>query len=73
MEEALRRMTCGPDPSDVAGLLTEEEAAEAKEAVNRMRALDRDPLDDARIAFEKKDVEEWSSIHRISSIPPRGS
>ncbi|ELZ43748.1 hypothetical protein C463_08769 [Halorubrum californiense DSM 19288] len=37
MEETLRRMTRGPDPSDVAGLLTEEEAERAKEAVANLR------------------------------------
>ena len=37
MEETLRRMTRGPHPSDVAGLLTEAEAEDAKEAVKRLR------------------------------------
>jgi len=37
MEEALRRMTRGPHPNDVAGLLTEEEAGDAKRAVKRLR------------------------------------
>jgi predicted CopG family antitoxin len=52
MEETLRRMTRGPHPSDVAGLLTEEEAEDAKEAVGRLRGGDRDRLDAARSAFE---------------------
>lgn len=59
MEETLRRMTRGPQPSDVAGLLTEEEEAEgAKEAVRRLRGRDRDRLDAARNAFEREDTGE---------------
>ncbi|RQG98069.1 hypothetical protein [Natrarchaeobius chitinivorans] len=54
MEETLRRMTRGPHPSDVAGLLTEEEAEDAKEAVNRLRGRDQDRLNDARCAFESE-------------------
>lgn len=34
MEETLRRMTRGPNPADVAGLLTTAEAEEAKRAVS---------------------------------------
>ncbi|WP_435063706.1 hypothetical protein [Halobaculum sp. EA56] len=52
MEETLRRMTRGPHPSDVAGLLTEDEAEEAKDAVSRLRGGDRDRLDAARDTFE---------------------
>jgi ElaB/YqjD/DUF883 family membrane-anchored ribosome-binding protein len=52
MEETLRRMTRGPHPDDVAGLLTEQEAADAKEAVDALRERDRDRLDDARDAVE---------------------
>jgi len=40
-------MTRGPHPSDVAGLLSESEAEEAKEAVDRLRSGDRDRLDNA--------------------------
>ena len=58
MEETLRRMTRGPHPSDVAGLLTEEEAKDAKEAANRLRGRDRDRLDAARSAFESEDADE---------------
>ena len=58
MEETLRRMTRGPHPNDVAGLLTEEEAEDAKEAVNRLRGRDRDRLDAARNAFEGEDADE---------------
>jgi hypothetical protein len=52
MEETLRRMTRGPHPNDVAGILTEDEAEEAKEAVDRLRGRDRDRLDAASSAFE---------------------
>jgi predicted CopG family antitoxin len=52
MEETLRRMTRGPHPGDVAGLLSEEEAEDAKEAVDRLRG-GRDRLDAAREAFEE--------------------
>lgn len=53
MEETLRRMTRGPHPDDVAGLLTEEEAEEAKDAVEDLRSRDRTRLDAARAAFEE--------------------
>ncbi len=58
MEETLRRMTRGPHPSDVAGLLTEEEAENAREATNRLRRGDRGRLDAARSAFESEDTGE---------------
>lgn len=58
MEETLRRMTRGPHPSDVAGLLSEEEAEDAGEAVDRLRGRDRDRLDAARDAFERDGVGE---------------
>ena len=58
MEETLRRMTRGPHPGDVAGLLTEEEGEDAKEAVNRLRGRDRDRLDAARSAFESEGIDE---------------
>ncbi len=54
MEETLRRMTRGPNPQDVAGLLTEDEAEDAKKAVDRLRGQDRDRLDTAREAFEDR-------------------
>lgn len=54
MEETLRRMTRGPHPTDVAGLLTEEEAKDAKEAGSRLRRRDRDRLEAARSAFERE-------------------
>lgn len=58
MEETLRRMTRGPHPDDVAGLLSEEEADEAKEAVERLRGRDRDRLDAARNTFKNEDTDE---------------
>lgn len=51
MEETLRRMTRGPHPDDVAGLLSESDAEEAKAAVDRLRGRDRDRLDAARETF----------------------
>jgi hypothetical protein len=58
MEETLRRMTRGPHPDDVAGLLSEAEAAEAKEAVGDLRGRGRGRLDAARNAFESGDTDE---------------
>ncbi|CCQ33854.1 hypothetical protein HLRTI_003432 [Halorhabdus tiamatea SARL4B] len=58
MEETLRRMTRGPHPSDVAGLLTEDEAEDAKAAVDRLRGRDRGRLEAARSAFEHEDTGE---------------
>ena len=58
MEETLRRMTRGPHPSDVAGLLTEEEAKNAKQAVEDLRGRDRNRLDAASSAFERGDADE---------------
>ncbi|MEZ3163803.1 hypothetical protein ABNG03_03945 [Halorubrum sp. RMP-47] len=58
MEETLRRMTRGPHPGDVAGLLTAGEAEEAKEAVENLRGRDRDRLDAAGNAFEAEDTTE---------------
>ena len=57
MEETLRRMTCGPHPSDVAGVLSEDETDEAKAAVDRLRGGDRDRLEDARDAFDRDGAE----------------
>jgi len=55
MEETLRRMTRGPNPGDVAGLLTAEEADAAKEAVEALRGRDGDRFAAARDAFESDD------------------
>ncbi|MFB6087864.1 MAG: antitoxin VapB family protein [Haloarculaceae archaeon] len=52
MEETLRRMTRGPNPDDVAGLLSESDAEDAKEAVDRLRGRDRKRFQRAREAFE---------------------
>ncbi|AWB26750.1 hypothetical protein [Halococcoides cellulosivorans] len=52
MEETLRRMTRGPSPNDVAGLLTDDEATAAKAAVEDLRGRDRDRFEDARSAVE---------------------
>jgi hypothetical protein len=57
MEETLRRMTRGPHPSDVVGLLTDSEAETAKDAVTGLRGGDRDRLDAARSAFETEEPE----------------
>ncbi|WP_436912351.1 hypothetical protein [Halosimplex marinum] len=55
MEETLRRMTRGPNPDDVAGLLTSEEAERAKAAVDDLRGRDGDRFAAARAAFEDDD------------------
>jgi len=57
MEETLRRMTRGPHPSDVAGVLSEDETDEAKAAVDRLRGGDRDRLEDACDAFDRDGAE----------------
>jgi hypothetical protein len=53
MEETLRRLTRGPHPSDVAGMLTTAEAKEAKEAVSSLRNRDTERFEKAREAFEE--------------------
>ncbi|MFT4932326.1 MAG: hypothetical protein ACI91T_002217 [Natronomonas sp.] len=58
MEETLRRMTRGPHPDDVAGLLTEDEAETGKRAVKRLRSRDRDRLGAARSTFEDEETHE---------------
>jgi len=54
MEETLRRMTRGPYPNDVAGLLTDDEATEAKEAVENLGDRDRSRFEVARNAFDSE-------------------
>jgi hypothetical protein len=54
MEQTLRRLTRGPHPSDVAGLLTDEEVEEAKEKVEKLRRGDADRLKRAREAFDSE-------------------
>lgn len=51
MEDALRRLTRGPHPSEVAGLLTPDEADELKEAVKGRRDGDAERKRRARDAF----------------------
>jgi hypothetical protein len=50
-DETLRRLSRGPDPGFVAGFLTDEEAAEAKAAVEDLRDRDDDRFDRARDAL----------------------
>jgi hypothetical protein len=57
MEETLRRMTRGPHPDDVAGLLSEDEATEAKEAVTELRSRDSSRFEAARNAFDTENSE----------------
>lgn len=53
MEETLRRLTRGPHPSDVAGMLTASEANEAKEAIAALNDRDDERLRRARKAFRE--------------------
>jgi predicted CopG family antitoxin len=53
LEETLRRVAGGPHPSEVAGLLTPEEAEEAKAAVKRLRESDGERKRRAREAFSE--------------------
>lgn len=55
MEETLRRMTRGPAPTDVAGLLSEDEAETAKDAVSRLRNGDSERFAAAQQAFNETD------------------
>ncbi|MFC6942830.1 antitoxin VapB family protein [Salinirubellus sp. GCM10025818] len=52
MEETLHRLIRGPNPEDVAGLLTSEEADEAKEAVKDLRDRDGSCFEAVREAFD---------------------
>jgi predicted CopG family antitoxin len=58
MEEMLRRLIRGPNPEDVAGLLTSEEAEEAKETVEDLRDRDRSRFEAAREAFGGEGADE---------------
>lgn len=51
MEDTLRRVTGGPQPDSVAGLLTDDEAATAKAAAAELRSRDNGRLDAVRGAF----------------------
>lgn len=52
MEETLRRLTRGPHPSEVAGVLSPSEAEELKAAVDGLREGDAKRKRRARDAFE---------------------
>lgn len=52
MEETLRRLTRGPHPSEVAGVLSPAEAEELKAAVDALREGDAERKRRARDAFE---------------------
>jgi hypothetical protein len=58
MEETLRRLIRGPNPEDVAGLLTEDEVEEAKGAVKDLRNRDGSRFEAAREAFEDEGADE---------------
>ena len=45
-------MSRGPDPEEMAGLLSDADTETAKDAVDRLRGRDRDRFDAARSAFE---------------------
>lgn len=51
LEETFRRIAGGPHPSEVAGLLTPEEAERAKEAVKELGERDSERKRRAREAF----------------------
>lgn len=51
MEETLRRLTGGQDPKNLAGILSPEEAAEAKEAAKRFGGSS-ERFERAREAFD---------------------
>jgi len=55
MEETLRRLTGGPHPEDVAGVLSPSEAESLKEAVKRRRNSDDDRKRRARETFSADD------------------
>jgi len=57
MEETLRRLTRGPHPSDVAGLLTPDEARELKADVDRLRDGDAERKRRARETFSSDERE----------------
>lgn len=53
MFETLRRLTREPDPEALAGILSSEEVAEAREAAERFGGRDEERLQRAREAFEE--------------------
>jgi hypothetical protein len=52
MEETLRRLIGGPDPEDVAGILSSETAAEMRARLETKRAADVDAKNELRERFE---------------------
>ena len=52
MEETLRRLTRGPHPREIAGVLSPGEAEALKESVDELREGDADRKRRARDAFE---------------------
>jgi len=52
MEETLRRLIGGPDPEAVAGILSDETAAEMRERLERKRETDVAEKRDLRERFE---------------------
>ena len=60
MEETVRRLTGGPHPEEVAGILSEETAEKLKQAVDRTRASDADRKQRARDVFSEDDS--WRDI-----------
>jgi hypothetical protein len=68
MEETLRRMTRGPNPSDIAGLLDSDEADTAKAAVRDLRGRNRDRFDAARDAFEEDDAVLTANVDDFESL-----
>ena len=55
MEETVRRLTGGPDPEEMVGILSSETAERVKTAVDRERAGDVDRKRRARTAFSDDD------------------
>lgn len=56
LEKAVRREAGGPHPSEVAGLLTPDEAERMKEAAKRFRESDGERMQRAREAFTEDEV-----------------
>lgn len=55
MEETLRRVTGGPDPRVVAGILDEEGAARIADPIENLRGRDRDSRQRLQTAFDDDD------------------
>lgn len=52
MEETLRRLVGGPEPSNVAGILSDDTAATMRDRVDEATATDADAKRDLRERFE---------------------